>query len=124
MNMEIPKVDGHCTFPVLSRGPSMRGSFEKVVGEAGKSLRPVPAKDSGLTFGDKFSLRRSALIFAPKRAKTRARHSYAIIQTFLCDHEVGGDHERFGNIDIGMILVWAPGLLISAYLTWGSPRVD
>jgi hypothetical protein len=112
MNMEIPKVDGHCTFPVLSRGPSMRGSFEKVVGEAGKSLRPIPAKDSGLTFGDKFSVRRSALIFAPKRAKTRARHSYAIMKW-------GAIMSVLEILILAMILVWAPGLMISAYLTWG-----
>jgi hypothetical protein len=25
---------------------------------------------------------------------------------------------------LALILIWAPGLVISAYLTWGLPRVD
>jgi hypothetical protein len=74
----------------------------------------IPDERWWIDFGDKFSVRRSALIFAPKRAKTR--------QTFLCDHEVGAIMSVLEILILAMILVWAPGLMLSAYLTFGPRR--
>jgi hypothetical protein len=93
MNVEIPKVDGHCTFPVFESGPSMRGSFEKVIGEARKSLGPIPTKDSGLNWGVRVSLSlRRTHMFCPKEVKLRRQLS--------AGHDVGGEHERFGDGNI------------------------
>ena len=116
MNVEIPKVDGHCTFPVFESGPSMRGSFEKVIGEARKSLGPIPAKDSGLNWGVRFHCRCGAhTCFAPK--KSNYGGNFRPVMTW------GASMSVLETVIFALILVWAPGLMLSAYLTFGPRRL-
>jgi hypothetical protein len=75
----------------------------------------LPKKDSGLTLRIKF-ISAAAHIFLPQRTQKSAGN--------LFDHDVGTGMSVLEIVIFSLILVWAPGLIIGAYLTWGSPRVD
>jgi hypothetical protein len=71
-------------------------------------------KNDELTLGIRFISAAAHTHFAPKKSNSADNHRPIM--------KWGASMSVLETVIFALILVWAPGLMLGAYLTWGRPR--